>query len=144
MAKERTENYKFISRHCDITTYVSAASYLVELIAEKKAQKEGKKLPKKFWADNGEWSKFFRFQIKLANELLKDFSILACVEALKDYRTSKVYSLGARFVLDKVIAEYEKKLENRKTINVDVDQNNDGPRPQEKKNTILNRLEDLE
>jgi len=146
MAKQRTENCRFLSRYTEQETYVSDAAYLVELICEKIAKKEGKILPKRFWNDKDYWGKVFRFQIKKANELLQDFDISPIIKALGDYRCKKLYSLGARFILDKVIREYEAKLANKKAVEIKVVETaaNEGPRPQEKRGNLMSKLEELD
>lgn len=86
---------------------VTYAQYITELICEKKAVIDGVDLPDKFWIIP-DWKKYFKFQITIANKLLKTFRGDAIVNALKDKRTSKTYSLRSPFLF-RIIEEYQKK-----------------------------------
>jgi chorismate-pyruvate lyase len=48
MAKNRTNKSRYPSRYSP-NGWVSAPQYITELVCEKKAQKEKKELPMKFW-----------------------------------------------------------------------------------------------
>ena len=71
MSKNRTEKSKYPSRYSP-QGWVSAAQYITEVICEKKAQKDKKDLPIKFW-EIKEWKSYYRYQITLANKLVKEF-----------------------------------------------------------------------
>lgn len=132
MAKNRTEKSKFQSKYSPEPTYITPAQYIVEIICEHKADHDGKGLAVKFWQDKT-WGKFFRQQMTLANGLLKIYSPQAIIAALKRPEAKKVYSLGAKWILDKLFDEEQnkfdarqKKLENAKdtpdTTNLDTTQ----------------------
>lgn len=93
MSKKRTEKSKYPSRYSP-QGWVSASQYITELICEKKAQREKKELPIKFW-EIKEWRSYFKYQITLANKLIKEFGEEAVIAALKDSRCWSTYSLRA-------------------------------------------------
>ena len=93
MTKKRTDKSQYPSRYSP-GGWVSAPQYITELICEKKAQKDRKELPIKFW-EIKEWRNYYRYQITLANKLLGEFSADAIISALKDNRCWKTYSLRA-------------------------------------------------
>ena len=102
----KTEKYCYQSKYGG--GWITAPNYLVELIMEKLAKKEGRTLPKRFWAA-APYDKVYRKQIKDANHLLEEYSVWAIESALNDDRTRNIYSLGAKFILLPIIKEYEKK-----------------------------------
>lgn len=144
MAKKRTSKSKYPSRYSP-QGWVHAAQYITELICEKKAKTEGKELPLKFW-ELKEWLKFYKYQITLANKLIKQYGETAIISALMDKRMWKTYSLRSPF-LKNVIEEYKKKEEAAaemiKKVEYDFsekkkfDSNND-------KKSIVSKLKDLE
>ncbi len=144
MAKKRTEKSRYQSRYSP-NGYVHAAQYITELICEKKAQIDKKELPFKFW-ELKEWLKFYRYQVILANRLVKKYGEHAIISALRDNRTWKTYSLRSPF-LEKIIQEYHRQAELSRKIAKEVeydfsekktfDSNNN-------KKSIISRLKDLE
>jgi hypothetical protein len=96
MGKKRTEKNCYPSRYSP-HGYVHAAQYITELICEKKAKTEGKELPLKFW-ELKEWLKFYRYQITLANKLIKQYGEHVVISALNDKRMWKCYSLRSPFL----------------------------------------------
>lgn len=91
MAKQRTEKSKYPSRYSP-QGFVTAAQYVVELCCEKKARKEKKDLPTQFW-QLPEWQKFYKSQVNSANKLVKQYGELAVIAALKNPKSSWMYSL---------------------------------------------------
>ena len=69
MAKNTTEKSRYPSRYSP-EGWVSASQYITELICEKKARTDKKELPIKFW-EIKEWCKYYKYQITLANKLIK-------------------------------------------------------------------------
>jgi len=144
MAKQRTEKSKYPSRYSP-REWVHAAQYITELICEKKAKTENKELPLKFW-ELKEWLKFYRYQITLANKLIKEYGEHAVISALQDNRTWKTYSLRSPW-LEKVVKEYKDKAEIARKIAQKVeydfsekktfDTNNN-------KKSVISKLKDLE
>jgi hypothetical protein len=107
MAKTHTKRSPYPSRFGGPDCWVSVAQYVTEYVCELKAKREKKDLPTRFW-DLPDWKKYFRFQIVLANRLLKEFSPDDLVRALKDGRAKYVYSLNHP-VVRKLAAEYKEK-----------------------------------
>ena len=110
------------------------------------ARQKGKDLSDRFWEEK-EWTKFFRRQVALANELLKDYDIKAILAALKDRRVkNKIRSLGAKFMLVPIIEECQKKM-NYQDTRIEVTPKADTtkkPRKPVGKRSILSKLEDLD
>ena len=117
MSKNRTEKSKYPSRYSP-DGWVSAPQYITEFVCEKKAQKENKELPIKFW-EISEWRKYFRYQITIANKLLKDFPEEAIIAALKDRRCWKTYSLRSPF-LQSIIKEKEALIKDREATEYEI------------------------
>lgn len=113
-----TNKKKYPSRYSP-QAKVHNAQYITELICEKKAKVDGKELPIKFW-ELDEWLKFYKYQIMLANKLLKKYHEYSIIGALHDKRMWKTYSLRSPF-LEAVIKEYEKKKVAAEKIEKQVD-----------------------
>lgn len=133
----------FKSRYIIEDKEITAAQYLAEFICERIAEKEGKRLALKFW-NNKEWNKKFRLQITHANKLLKDYdnNVRCIIRALNTFQGKKVYSLGARYILDPLIIDEIKKQAVIKTTSLQTEDVADIPisRKPFKKH---NKLEDL-
>lgn len=151
MAKKRTEKNRYPSRYSPLS-YVHAAQYVTELICEKKAKSDnkdgGKELPLKFWESSKEWLKFYKYQIMLANRLIKEFGEHSIIAALHDKRMFKTYSLRSPF-LEKIIKEYVVKENLAKEImrskTIEFNRSDDKTFGQEKKkNSIISKLKGLE
>ena len=122
----------------------NAAQYITELVCEKKALKELKDLPPKFWK-LPEWKKFYQQQIVAANSLLKVYSETIIIKVLMDPAMKFIYSLRAPQLIDRLTIEQAKsdskpKIENTIKI-VDKDSK---PRPSRIKDNIISKLEELE
>ena len=144
MAKQRTEKSKYPSRYSP-HGWVHAAQYITELICEKKAQIDKKELPLKFW-ELKEWLKFYRYQITLANKLIKEYGEHVIISALRDKRMWKTYSLRSPF-LKNIIEEYKSKEEIAMKIAKEVEYDFSEKKTFEssnKKKSIISKLRDLE
>ena len=144
MAKKRTEKSKYPSRYSP-NGWVHSAQYITELICEKKAKTEGKELPLKFW-ELKEWLKFYKYQITLANKLIKQYGEHVVISALHDKRMWKCYSLRSPF-LKNVMEEYKEKQEIAKKIAKSVEYDFSKKEKFEssnKKKSIISKLKDLE
>lgn len=109
-------------------TSVTAAQYITELICEKKAKKDKKDLPLRFW-NLPTWGSFFRQQILAANGLLKIYDSAAIVAALNSKKAWGIFSLRAPH-LDAIIEEEAAKISVRgEASNLDVAEENAAPRP---------------
>ncbi len=119
---------------------ITPLQYICELICEKNAQQTKRELPVKFW-EQPQWKQFYRSQTNLAKKLLDNYSDSAIIKALRDKRTSKIYSLGAPWLLP-VIKEYQLKIE--KEVKKPIVEDNIGgenfQRPNNKK-TLLDKLD---
>lgn len=144
MGKKRTEKSKYPSRYSP-NGWVHAAQYVTELICEKKAKTENKELPLKFW-ELDEWLKFYKYQITLANKLIKQYGEHVIISALNDKRMWKTYSLRSPF-LKNVIEEYKDKKEIAEKIAKSVEYNFSEKKTFEssnRKKSIISKLKDLE
>lgn len=136
---------KYISKYSN-NKLVTAQQYITELICEHKAQKDKKDLHFRFWT-NKEWSAFYRNQIATANKLLEKYSSQAIVEALKDDRSKKIFSLRAPHLIA-IIEEHERILETKnQKLSINFDRNTDKtylkPETTLRKNT-LSKLKEIE
>jgi hypothetical protein len=135
---------KYISKYSN-GKYVSAAQYITEMICENKARIDKKDLHYRFWL-NKEWSAFFRNQIATANKLVKIYGDKAIIQALKNDKATKIYSLRSPVLQDIIKREayilsqqkplepkaYDRNIDISKRRNNRVDKN------------ILSKLEDID
>lgn len=134
----------FPSRYSNGKT-VSAAQYVTELICENKAKTSKQDLHYRFW-ENKEWSAYYRNQIASAHALLKKFEPRAIIDALKDPRAARIYSLRAPH-LKPIIEEKQKILDKQNkefTLEIDDSKTEKTYRKEPKKNGIFSRLKDLD
>ena len=142
MSKNRTEKSKYPSRYSP-DGWVSAPQYITEFVCEKKARKDNKELPIKFW-EISEWRKYFRYQITLANKLLKDFPEEAIIAALKDNRCWKTYSLRSLF-LHSIIKEKEALIQERESVDYNVVESKEVKhKTNNNKKSIISKLRELD
>ena len=144
MTKKRTNKSQYPSRYSP-GGWVSAPQYITEFICEKKAQKDRKELPIKFW-EIKEWRSYYRYQITLANKLLKEFTATAIIAALKDKRCWKTYSLRAPMLYG-IIEEKEKELTVRESeASYDVVKKDDDitHRSANNQKSIISKLRELD
>ena len=142
MSKNRTEKSKYPSRYSP-DGWVSAPQYITEFVCEKKARKDNKELPIKFWVIS-EWRKYFRYQITLANKLLKDFPEEAIIAALKDNRCWKTYSLRSPF-LHSIIKEKEALIQERESVDYNVVESKEVKhKTNNNKKSIISKLRELD
>lgn len=106
MAKERSEASKYLSKYGEPgeALWVSANQILAEKMMARQAQKDGEKLPPRFW-QNKTWQKRFVLQSTHASKLLKDFPCEVILEAIDHWRLKNVYSLGLRSAIDPICQE---------------------------------------
>ena len=111
-------NKKYISKYSN-NKEVSPAQYITEIICENKAKKDKLDLHYRFWV-NKEWASYYRNQIATAHKLVKKYSDVAIVRALKNAKASRIYSLRAPHLIA-IIEEEQKKLEaENKEITLDL------------------------
>lgn len=143
MAKNRTEKSRYPSRYSP-EGWVSASQYITELICEKKARTDKKELPIKFW-EIKEWCKYYKYQITLANKLIKAHGEDVVIAALKDDRCWSTYSLRAPR-LKQVIEEKEKeKVERPQNTEYNIkDSEEVKHKTNNNKKSIISKLRDLD
>jgi hypothetical protein len=110
LAKNRSDKSRYPSRYSP-KGWVSGPQYITELVCEKKAQREKKELPMKFW-ENKDWCKYYQYQVTLANRLIKKYGEESIVAALRDKRCWSTYSLRSPF-LEKIVEEKSKQVIER-------------------------------
>lgn len=86
---------------------ITAPNYLVELLFLKIAKREKKEFPRQFW-NLPEYNKKYRLQLVHANKLLKKYNVGVIALAINDKRCYNLTSLGANYILEPIIKEYEK------------------------------------
>jgi hypothetical protein len=134
---------KYISKYSN-DKFVTAQQYITELICEHKALKEKKDLHFRFWT-NKEWSLFYRNQIATANKLIEKYSSQAIIEAIKDDRAKKIFSLRAPHLIP-IIEEHEAIIQaqnNKLSMEFDRNTQKTYHKSSKQKNT-LSRLKELE
>ena len=132
----------FRSKYIPEDKDISAAQYLAEFMCERIAHKDGKVLTTKFW-NKPEWGKVFRAQITHANKWLKSYDARSILRALKTFRGKKIYSLGAKYLLEPLVKQAQIELDTAKEKGGDpVAVDNDAPltRKQFKKKSLLDEL----
>ena len=143
MAKNRTEKSRYPSRYSP-EGWVSASQYITELICEKKARVDKKELPIKFW-EIKDWCKYYKYQITLANKLIKSHGEDVVIAALKDNRCWSTYSLRAPR-LKEVIGEKEKeKVERTQNTEYNIkDSEEVRHKTNNNQKSIISKLRDLD
>ena len=102
MAKERSDNSKYQSRHGG--GWITPAQFLAELMCERFAKKNGQDIPPKFWYKDP-WKKEFFKQLSIANRLLEKYDPAIVSKALRSPEGKKIVSLGAPWL--KKLIDYE-------------------------------------
>jgi hypothetical protein len=92
----------------------TAAQLLAETMCVREAQKKRISLPHRFW-NTAEWKKKYKSQILAANVLLKIYSPLAILNALKRKECSWQYSLRINGISD-IIDEEQRKLDSQQKL----------------------------
>jgi len=98
---------------------IFAAQYIIELVCEKRAKLEGNDLTVQFWKEK-KWAQFFKSQLRMCYRLLKRYSEVAIIKALKDSRAYRVNSLFAPWLIP-IIEEEQAKIDlskNSQTIKI--------------------------
>lgn len=114
MANSQTEKCPFPSKYSP-GKWVTPAQYLTEIICERRAVKLETILPANFW-ELEVWQKFFQYQIRLVNQLLKKHSYDIVLSALQDSRWKHVWSFGNQQFCK---ALHEVVVKNQTPINTD-------------------------
>jgi hypothetical protein len=125
--------------------YVSAQQFLAESMCRRKAAKDGKELPQRFW-ELLVWNREFALQARHAAGLLKLYSYDAIVRALRSTKGKNIFSLGAPFLDPLVQAEQLKLDREAKSGPAQQPPAPSGPtqaRPAFEKKTTKSKLKDL-
>lgn len=143
MAAKRTNKSKYTSpstgEHC------TCAQYIAEIVCTRVAEKDNSgKQVYKFW-NTEKWKKLYRWQIILANRLIKANREDAVVKAINSPECRKMYSL--RYPkLPEIIEKYSRIIkhqeENMKTL--EVTEGSETRKVSFGKKTKINKLRDLD
>jgi len=143
MAKNRSEKSRYPSRYSP-KGWVSAPQYITELICEKMAQRDKKDLPMKFW-EIKEWRKYFKYQITLANKLIKEHGEEIVIAALKDERCWSTYSLRAPRLQEIIEEKARAKKERVESVKYNINDSDEvRHRTNNNKKSIVSKLRDLD
>jgi hypothetical protein len=140
MAKQRSENSKYESRHGG--GWITPAQFLAELMCERFAKKNGQDLPPKFWYKNP-WKKEFFKQLSIANKLLERYDPAIVSKALRSSEGKKIFSLGAPW-LKKLIDYEEYKFKEVNTSSVEEAVKLPFKKSFVQKKSTFSKLEDIE
>ena len=129
--------------------FVTASQYIIELVCQKKAKKEGRDLPIQFWK-LPEWQQFFKSQLRKCHLLLKQYNEFAIINALKNNRAYSITSLFAPWLIP--IIEEEQRIwdikqtimDNAKTTKIDRDNTNSQPRQHKIEKNNRSKLMELD
>lgn len=105
MAKNRTQASGFPSNYGG--GWVTPAQYITECLCVLIAKRERKELEDQFW-NREPWTKVFRYQVGLANKLLKSHPPEVILAALRDRRCWKIQSFGANWLLKPLLIEKQR------------------------------------
>lgn len=86
--------------------YITVNQYILEIVCEAYAKKQGKDLPLQFWKLD-EWKKEYLSQTRAVSRLLKKYSAKAILQAI---RGRNIWSLRPKWV-ENIIAQEEKKIQ---------------------------------
>lgn len=105
----------FKSQYTD--SLVTGEQLLAEQMCERQARRDKKTLGSKFW-NNDFWAKEFKKQLRFANQLTKCYDLDVIFKALKSWRGKRIYSLGAKSILDSIIKGEAVKKEQQETPDI--------------------------
>lgn len=134
---------KYLSKYSNGKT-VSAAQYITELICENKAIQDKLDLHYKFWLDK-KWANYYKNQIASSHKLLKKYHPTAIINAIKNPKAKKIYSLRAPHLVGIIEYEQEKlnSIQNSKPVSINRSTTQEF-RKVESKKSILSKLKDID
>lgn len=91
MSTNQTKKSKYPSKYSD--KFITFAQYLAEIMCERRAVDLNVDLPRFFWSSSKEWRQYFLYQVRLANELSKEYSPALLIRVVNEV---KVYSLKVK------------------------------------------------
>jgi len=125
----------------------NAAQYIAEMVCIRKAESENVGRPAYALWNTKKWKNYFRSQVTMAYNLLKNYTDKAIINALNSYKGKKIYSLRVKF-LEPIIKSEQNKLNKietyRKPAKEYEDFTDSKPRKQYGKKSQLNFLRDLD
>ncbi len=110
MGKERTEKSRYPSKYSG--GFVTGVQYIIELVCERKAQREKKDLPIKFW-NLPEWANYYKSQLRSCHKLVKEYGEKAIINMLT--KNKGCFSLRPKWVHNLIIKEFDS-LEMQKQL----------------------------
>ena len=117
------------------------------MVCIRKAESENVGRPAYALWNTKKWKNYFRSQVTMAYNLLKDYTDKAIINALNSYKGKKIYSLRVKF-LEPIIKSEQNKLNKietyRKPAKEYEDFTDSKPRKQYGKKSQLNFLRDLD
>ena len=117
------------------------------MVCIRKAESENIGRPAYALWNTKKWKNYFRSQVTMAYNLLKDYTDKAIINALNSYKGKKIYSLRVKF-LEPIIKSEQNKLNKietyRKPAKEYEDFTDSKPRKQYGKKSQLNFLRDLD
>lgn len=114
MSTNQTAKSKYPSKYSD--KYITFAQYLAEIMCERRAADLKIDLPRFFWVSNKKWRQYFLYQVRLANELAKEYHPALLIRAVNEI---KVYSLK--------VARIRERLEQMKNEPQPIEEHIDKP-----------------
>ena len=126
---------------------IKPANYIVEMLCERKADKEHRTLKGTFWREDY-WKTFYAQQIVAVNGLLKTYPHTVIISALKRKETNWVYSLrspqlvpilGDELKKHKQVEKIEKDKKEQQSQKIDETINLDKPAQPEVRKTTNNK-----
>lgn len=134
---------QYVSKYSNGKTVI-AAQYITELICENKAKKDKLDLHYRFWTTKA-WELYYRNQIASAHKLLKKYEAKAIIAALKDYESSKIYSLRAPH-LPAIIEKHQAILAAQNTeLTLEINRKTDkSHRKENVRKNLLSKLKDID
>ncbi len=117
------------------------------MVCIRKAESENVGRPAYALWNTKKWKNYFRSQVTMAYNLLKNYTDKAIINALNSYKGKKIYSLRVKF-LEPIIKSEQNKLNKietyRKPAKEYEDFTDSKPRKQYGKKSQLNFLRDLD
>ena len=99
---------------------------------------------RKFWEDK-DWEKYFKYQIILANSLIKDFGEEVVIAALRDRRCWYTYSLRSPFLIRIIKEKKDQSIDTPKDTEYNIKESDEvSYKTNNTQKSIISRLRDLD
>jgi hypothetical protein len=119
--------------------YVMPHQWVAEVLVKRKADREEKPLPFKFWTDNKNvWTKEFRKQVQQASKLIKKYSEEAILNFMKNNPWN--YSLFSKLSLEKIEKEHYIIVNRPEVKTIEVEDANEYIHRKTSKKSLLGKL----